>query len=245
MANSVFTKEKKAQIKGELEDLLRSYNGPQDKEDDNIDAELAEIAAAPPLNFAEMNAGFERQAKDITASMLKFYSELGVLDKYEYIREKQKLDNTSISNIFFQLKTLRMAIENIAEQINQGNTHPRLFEVFGQLQDKLTAVVKTQANYMLFLEDTYKKIKQEIDQKDTDQGSQVTNTLKSGEYYIGAGTKNMMKEIEVEEVETDEDSRYLTHPSKKAEVMIERGLSNSIIAEEEVYDFTDDVNSLI
>ena len=40
-----------------------------------------------------------------------------------------------------------MAIEKITEEINQGNTHPRLFEVFGQLQDKLTMVVKTQANY--------------------------------------------------------------------------------------------------
>ena len=245
MATSVFTKEKKAQIKGELEDLLRSYNGPQDKEDDNVDEELAKIAAAPPINFAELNAGFERQAKEITSSMLKFYSDLGVLDKYEYIKEKQKLDNTSISNIFFQLKTIRMAIERIAEEINQGNTHPRLFEVFGQLQDKLTAVVKTQANYMLFLEDTYKKIKGEIDQNNTETNPQLPNSPRSGEYYIGAGTKNMMKEIEVEEIDMETDGRHLTHPSKKAEVMIEKGVDGTILAEEDVYDFTDDVNSLI
>lgn len=241
----VFTKEKKAQIKNELEDLLRSYNGNPNSEEDNIDQELAEIAAAPPLDFAEMNAGFERQAKEITGSMLKFYSELGVLDKYEYITQKQKLDNTSISNIFFQLKTLRMAIEKIAEEINQGNTHPRLFEVFGQLQDKLTAVVKTQANYVLFLEDTYKKIKQEIDQKDLSPTTQNKGLpAAAGEYYITAGTKNLMKDIEIEEVDEGE-SRRLTHPGLKNEVMIERGVSSAAFAEDEVEDYLDDVNGLI
>ena len=160
--SQVFNKEKKAQIKSELEDLLRGYSAGPTGDDDIVDEQLGEIAAAPPLDFVEMNAQFEKQAKDITGSMLKFYVDLGVLDKHDYLKQKQQLDNTNIQNIFFQLKTIRMAIEKIAEEINQGNAHPRLFEVFGQLQDKLTTVIKTQANYILFLEDTYKKMHGEI-----------------------------------------------------------------------------------
>jgi len=68
----VFNKEKKAQIKSELEDLLRGYAGGPNGEEDIVDEQLGEIAAAPPLDFAEMNAGFEKQAKAITGSMLKF-----------------------------------------------------------------------------------------------------------------------------------------------------------------------------
>ena len=49
--------------------------------------------------------------------MLKFYVDLGVLDKHDYLRQKQNLDNTNIQNIFFQLKTIRMAIEKITEEI--------------------------------------------------------------------------------------------------------------------------------
>mgnify|MGYP003342886812 CR=1 FL=1 len=244
---SVFTKEKKAQIKSELESLLSNYSGGPNPEDDNIDEQLAEIAAAPPLNFEEMNASFEKQAKDITDSMLRFYVDLGVIEKHDYIKQKQMLDNSSIQNIFFQLKTIRMAIEKIAEEINQGHVHPRLFEVFGQLQDKLTTVVKTQANYMLFLEDTYKKMNQEVNQTGSTGESQARALPTStSDYYITAGTKNLIKEIDAIEVDDETgDTRHLTHPSKKTEVMMERGLSNSIIEEEDDQDFSDDVNSLI
>jgi hypothetical protein len=244
--SQVFDKQKKAQIKSELEDLLRGYSTGPNGEDDIVDEQLGEIAAAPPLDFAEMNAQFEKQAKDITGSMLKFYVDLGVLDKHDYLRQKQNLDNTNIQNIFFQLKTIRMAIEKIAEEINQGNAHPRLFEVFGQLQDKLTTVIKTQANYILFLEDTYKKMHGEIEQKASGGSASVTPLLAStSDYYITAGTKNLIKEITAEEVEDEEDSRHLTHPGRKTEVMNERGLTDVIKAEESPEDFSDDVNSLI
>ena len=241
----VFNKEKKAQIKSELEDLLRGYSAGPSGEADIVDDQLSEIAAAPPINFEQMNAQFEKQAKNITGSMLKFYVDLGVIDNHEYLKQKQALDNTNIQNIFFQLKTLRMAIEKIAEEINQGNTHPRLFEVFGQLQDKLTTVIKTQANYILFLEDTYKKVNSEVGQKSSAGGSVTPLLGTSDEYYITAGTKNLIKEITVDEIEEVEDSRHLTHPEKKVDVMNERGLSQVIKPEEDPDDFSDDVNSLI
>jgi len=241
----VFNKEKKAQIKSELEDLLRGYSAGPNGEADIVDDQLSEIAAAPPINFEQMNAQFEKQAKNITGSMLKFYVDLGVIDNHEYLKQKQTLDNTNIQNIFFQLKTLRMAIEKIAEEINQGNTHPRLFEVFGQLQDKLTTVIKTQANYILFLEDTYKKVNSEVGQKSSVGGSVTPLLGTSDEYYITAGTKNLIKEITVDEIEEVEDSRHLTHPEKKVDVMNERGLSQVIKPEEDQDDFSDDVNSLI
>lgn len=242
----VFNKEKKAQIKSELEDLLRGYAGGPNGEEDIVDEQLGEIAAAPPLDFAEMNAGFEKQAKAITDSMLKFYVDLGIIDKHDYLKQKQTLDNSNIQNIFFQLKTIRMAIEKIAEEINQGNTHPRLFEVFGQLQDKLTTVIKTQANYVLFLEDTYKKISSDVDQKSMVGQSSVTPLLGNpNEYYITAGTKNLIKEITVEEEDESEDTRHLTHPEHKIDVMQERGLSQIIKPEADPEDFSDDVNSLI
>lgn len=244
--SQVFDKQKKAQIKSELEDLLRGYSTGPNGEDDIVDEQLGEIAAAPPLDFIEMNAQFEKQAKDITGSMLKFYVDLGVLDKHDYLRQKQNLDNTNIQNIFFQLKTIRMAIEKIAEEINQGNAHPRLFEVFGQLQDKLTTVIKTQANYILFLEDTYKKMHSDIEQKSASGSGSVTPLLAStSDYYITAGTKNLIKELTAEEVEDEEDSRHLTHPGRKTEVMNERGLTDTIKPENSPEDFSDDVNSLI
>jgi len=250
MAGQFFSKEKKAQIKSELEDLLSSYAGnPTDQHNDIVDDQLHEIRQAPPIDFAEMNRNFESQAKSITDSLFKFYVDLGVIDRHEYFKHKQALDNANISNIFFQLNTIKMAIEKIAEEINQGNAHPRLFEVFGQLQDKLSAVVKTQANYLLFLEDTYKKAKQEIQLKEGGDTPQLgAATTKSSEYFLTAGTKNLVKAIDVEPLELDESEvRHLTHPAKKIQVMQERGLADLITAEsdDEEDTFAEDINDLI
>lgn len=252
MAGQVFSKEKKAQIKSELEDLLSSYSGnPNAPHEDIVDEQLHEIQQAPPIDFAELNSKFEAQAKSITDSLFKFYVDLGVIDRHEYFKHKQALDNANISNIFFQLNTIKMAIEKIAEEINQGNTHPRLFEVFGQLQDKLSAVVKTQANYLLFLEDTYKKAKQEVDLKEgggQTQGQLGTGQARTGEYFVTAGTKNLVKAIDVEPLELEEtEVRHLTHPAKKTQVMQERGLDNLITAENDEEDdvVADDINDLI
>lgn len=239
---SVFSKEKKAQIRGELEDLLSSYSGAHTEENDIIDEKFGEIAAIAPIDFEEMNKGFSKQAKDITESMLRFYVDLGIIDSVEYVKQKQLIDNSNIQNIFFQLKTLRMAIERITEEINQGNAHPRLFEVFGQLHDKLTAVVKMQANYMLFLEDTYKKINHDVSQKGS--STSVTPLMPTEkQYFISAGTKNIMKEITVEDI-TDSNERSLTHPGKKIELIQKFGISQDL-AEQPVEDLSDDVNSLI
>lgn len=252
MAGQVFSKEKKAQIKSELEDLLSSYSGhPTEQHADVVDEQLHEIQQAPPIDFAELNSKFEAQAKSITDSLFKFYVDLGVIDRHEYFKHKQTLDNANISNIFFQLNTIKMAIEKIAEEINQGNTHPRLFEVFGQLQDKLSAVVKTQANYLLFLEDTYKKAKQEVELKEGGVGDAPqlgAANAKSGEYFVTAGTKNLVKAIDVEPLELEESEvRHLTHPAKKIQVMQERGLDDLISAEsnDEEDTFADDINDLI
>lgn len=251
MAGQVFSKEKKAQIKSELEDLLSSYSGhPTDSHEDIVDDQLHEIQQAQPLDFAEMNRNFENQAKAITDSLFKFYVDLGVIDRHEYFKHKQSLDNANISNIFFQLNTIKMAIEKIAEEINQGNTHPRLFEVFGQLQDKLSAVVKTQANYLLFLEDTYKKAKQEVDLKEGggETAQLGASTAKAGEYFVTAGTKNLVKAIDVEPLELeDSEVRHLTHPAKKIQVMQDRGLDHLILAEssDEEDTLADDINDLI
>lgn len=250
MSTTNYSRDQKKQIKQELDALLKSSTNPLLADDDDLiaDDHFAEIAAAPPINFAEMNEKFAAQARKITESMLKFYVDLGYIDKYEYIQEKKALDNSSIENILFQLKTIRMAIERIAEEINQGNLTPKLLEVFGQLQDKLSTVIKMQANYMMFLEDTYKKVKQEADAKLLPgQELAALPGKTNAEYFITAGTKNLIKELDdpkniIEPVEVH--STNLTNPNSKNELMVERGLSNLIITEEPD-DLLDSLNEMI
>jgi hypothetical protein len=223
----VISKEKKTQIKNELESFLSTYSGDT-SENDIVDDRFNELEQNPPIDFDEMSSGFKKKALEITDSLFKFYVDLGLITQHDYLKQKKELD--------------KMAIERIMEEINQGAAHPRLFEVMSQLQDRLTTVTKTQANYMLFLEDTYKKMRSEVDSRGDQAGlpASSVNALQSGEYYVTAGTKNIMKEIEGEKLDQDFDNR-LTNPNEKNSLMTERGLEHLIQKDED----DEDLNSTI
>ena len=237
----MISKEKKTQIKNELESFLSSYSGDI-SENDIVDDRFNELEQNPPIDFEEMSSGFKTKALEITDSLFKFYVDLGLITQHDYLKQKKDLDNMNIETMFFQHKTIKMAIERIMEEINQGAAHPRLFEVMSQLQDRLTMVTKTQANYMLFLEDTYKKMRSEVDSRGDQAGlpASSVNAIKAGEYYVTAGTKNIMKEIQGEKSDQEFDNR-LTNPNEKNSLMTERGLEHLIQRDED----DEDLNSTI
>lgn len=251
--NSPFDKEKKKKIKNELEDLLSQYGNGQDLEQEVVNQQLQEIVAAPPIDFEEMHQGFMKRASDITSSVFDFYVSMGLLDNHEYLKQKKAMDDGNISNIFFQIKTIKFAIEKIMQEINAGSTHPRLFEVMGQLQDKLANAIKTQANYILFLEDSYKKMKQDVETRNNQLGLPSIAGLpaenNANQYFVSAGTKNLMKHLEGEATVAEFEvttTTNLTDPKSKNDLMEARGLGHLIVLEEEdENDFADEMDEII
>jgi hypothetical protein len=114
------------------------------------------------------------------------------------------------------------------EEITGGNTHPRLLEVMGQLQDKMANITKMQANYVLFLEETYKKLNADspVNNKDT----QVNSSPNEGQYFVSVGTKNILDhlpEISESDIDDDIDSK-LVDPSNKLKLLKETDLEIDI-----------------
>jgi hypothetical protein len=250
---SPFDKDKKKKIKNELEDLLSQYGNGQDLEQEVVNQQLQEIVQAPPLDFEEMHKSFMKRATDITNSVFDFYVSIGILDNHEYLKQKKAMDEHNISNIFFQVKTIKFSIEKIMQEINAGSTHPRLFEVMGQLQDKLANAIKTQANYILFLEDSYKKMKSDVEVRNNQLG--VPNAApglpapSNDQVYVAAGTKNIMKTLRgeptVAEFEVTEEVK-LTDPKKKNELLEEVGMGHLVVLEDdEEDDFAGDIDEII
>lgn len=106
--------------------------------------------------------------------------------------------------MMFQLKSAQHAITKILEEIELGNTHPRLFEVLGQLQSQIMQMPKDYQNYMDKMEQGYKRLRNEIDQKNHNNG--ISMQKSEGDLYIPSqdsvsesgtiksrGTKNMME----------------------------------------------------
>jgi len=242
-------KETKKQIKGELETLLSQFGSGDSHEDDIVDQQFREIIQAPPIDFEEMNAKFTEQAQRITNSLFDYYVSIGVLESHDYLKVKKELDDGNIQTIFFQVKTLKFAIEKLVQSINDGTAGPRNYEVLGQLQDKLSNAIKTQANYILFLEDSYKKVKIESEQRGIAIEEGSTKKTNKEDYYISAGTKNLMKDLQGEptdpKFEIKTANKNLTDPREKNNLLEEKGLGHLRAVETDDEDFSDAITEII
>jgi hypothetical protein len=220
MSDGKINKDNRSILKNEIESLLSTISS-EDNTDLLIDNDLAEETRAPsPYDFEAMSNEYTVKAKEITDSLFKNFVDIGIFEKNDYARHKKELDTINISNLFFQLRTLKITIMKVMEEIASGNTHPRLLEVMGQLQDKMANITKMQANYVLFLEDTYKKLNN--DAPANSDHVIVDSKPTEGQFFISVGTKNIMDNLTAKEVTESELNEYkdnLIDPRNKLELM--------------------------
>lgn len=230
MSKGKLNKQTRKDLKNEIESLLSNISS-EPAEDLLIDTDLSnELQKESPYDFEEMSEKFTQKAKSITDSLFKNFVDIGIFEKNDYARHKKELDTINISNLFFQLKTLKITVMKIMEEIASGNTHPRLLEVMGQLQDKMANITKMQANYVLFLEDTYKKLNDEYPVNSDDVKIPSKDT--EGKFFISIGTKNVIENLpepSVQEVKV-QPSDNLVNPSNKTKLMKDKNIE---IREEE------------
>jgi hypothetical protein len=216
------SKENRRHLRDEIHSLLESI-GDQNQEGFVLDSELSqELKQESPYDFEAMSSQFTKKAREITDSLFKNFVDIGVFEENDYARHKKELDTINISNLFFQLKTLKITIIKVMEEITSGNTHPRLIEVMGQLQDKMAAITKTQANYILFLEETYQKLNRDVPVNSDSQ--KVASSPQEGQYFITVGTKNITKSLPESSSSSFDNSNDLIDPSKKVELMKEKNI---------------------
>lgn len=217
MSAGKLNKENRKMLKNEIENLLSGISA--DNDDMLLDNTLAnELREESPYDFEEMSDQFTQKAKDITDSLFKNFVDIGIFEKNDYARHKKELDTINISNLFFQLKTLKITIMKVMEEIASGNTHPRLLEVMGQLQDKMASITKTQANYVLFLEDTYKKLNNDVPVNPDSTVVQSNST--EGKFFISVGTKNVIENLPPAEFdESNEIDKELIDPRNKSNLL--------------------------
>lgn len=223
MANGKISKDNRKILKNEIENLLSSISS--DNEDMVLDNELSnEIRSESQYDFDQMSDQFTQKAREITDSLFKNFVDIGIFEENDYAKHKKELDTINISNFFFQLKTLKITIIKVMEEITSGNTHPRLIEVMGQLQDKMAAITKMQANYIIFLEDTYQKLNRDKPVNEDDQ--KIGSSPEEGQFFITVGTKNLTKSLPASSLErpSGKTSGTLVNPSNKHELMREKNI---------------------
>jgi hypothetical protein len=93
-----------------------------------------------------------------------------------------------------------------------------------------------QANYILFLEETYQKLNRE--KPANDDLTKVDSSPEEGQFFITVGTKNAIKNLPSSSQETNGTrlAGDLVNPSKKSELMKEKNIE---LEEEKGDDFLD------
>lgn len=234
--------EKKQQLKDELGGLLKGFDktfGKHGNEhtDNLIDKKLKELnnSDVEPVNFEEMDNKFKSKAKGVITSMFDFYLDFGVIDKPDYLQRKRELDASNISNIFLQLKMIKTSLYKIMDEITTGNRNERMFEAFSSINNQFSEAIKAQANYVLFLEESYKKIRYESNELgiQTDKKKIDEDIANNSDYYLTANPKSLIREItentpvDIEDVKPERSEKikdksgntHLTDPHNKEDLM--------------------------
>lgn len=173
-----------SQLKSELDNLMNTFeggflntdNGNGNKSDNDTLGDIIEPIsndALQDIDLSKMDNNLKRDANSLVDSLYKLYFSAGIIKKSELLQKKKQLDTMNLSNMFFQISTIKMSLMAAMRIIQQGDPHPRLLEAFSDLQVKFSDVTKNVANYIIFLENNYKIQKEEFDML----GLQTTNML--------------------------------------------------------------------
>ncbi len=153
-------KKEEIRLKDDLEKML----------DDSLKELRVSITSAkeilPPRNttfmdYDEVKEYANNNADNIVDSISMFYLNKAIIHEIEYVKQKSIVDKITVSNLLFQMKTAEHAIVKLLEEIDNGNLHPRTFEVLASLQKSKMEIVKHLSQFMVIMENNYKSLKED------------------------------------------------------------------------------------
>lgn len=213
-------KQQQKKIQDSLESLLE--DGHHIELDRLEPAEMPAMKTIAPMDFTKEQLLSMADAKEYLDQMVDFYYGDELSESTDHLKKKKKIDNMHLSSILLQMKTTQHAIMKIMEEIELGNLQPRMLEVLGQLQSQLVGYSKEYQNFMKTMEESYKILRVESEQKLAAGAAQVMET-NDGEFEIDSssikssrdgkvkvrGTKALMEGIQnetgdIQEVQVEE-----------------------------------------
>lgn len=230
--------EEQQKIKEQLEQFMENSEMPSmdEKESEQLEQDLKQ--GLPQEDYFEVDNQLKNYANNLVESIFDFYLENDLISEDSYVRFRKETSASNIASLFFQIRTLKDSITAVMNQIQQGNVEPRMYEVLSQLHQKYNEAIKTQANFTLYLEDSFKKIAQEATendnakngikqptQEDYDKQDAVEAPIQDADNdeFVSAGSRNIIKQIKEETKSVDNENEdydgELTDPKNKQNII--------------------------
>jgi hypothetical protein len=187
-----------------LDEEIAIINSSLDNSGFNIDGEEVMDAAEMEAKREEIQLELTKQESDCLAdatnllqNLAKIYLKGGIINQNEYIKTKIKLESEALSSVIFQLKTSRLAIHRLCQDISMGNYGTKGIEVLTQLQRVVLDISKFQHQYMTSIENVFKDhANSEIGENDNvGDPKMIEMTKQPGDGIVYSNRTNLIKDL--------------------------------------------------
>jgi hypothetical protein len=205
-------------------------------------SDLPRMKTTDIMDFSSVKNDVGTDARMLMTSIVDFYLKENLIEKSDYVLYKQKIDAMNISSMMLQLKTAQHAITKLLEEIDLGNSNPRMFEVLAQLQSQIMQMPKDYQQYMNKMEESYIRLRAEGERKAYSGGIQMDYNPENKTSSLGnsfsqnqsdgikvRGTKGLMEGLrdilgtEIEDIKIDESNENsIVNAKRKEELSLTR-----------------------
>lgn len=192
------SKESAKEIKGSLSDLLDGDEIPPEPSNmpvANNNDEFPEFNSHEAIDLPSVSIKAESTAKKLMNSLLKIYLSSDIINNNEYVKAKSSLDKMTLKILIGQIQKTEHALDTMISNIDLGEMHPRMFEVYGGLQKTLLELLKHQTLHLHAMEESTKKIKSDIDLY-SDMKPVESKKSSSNNGKTNRGTRSIMMDLQ-------------------------------------------------
>lgn len=150
------------------------------------------------FNSEQQKKGLRKKARKTILNVVKHIIPEDIIEE-EYVQDKIEQDIETMAALYLQLETNTVMQQSIVEMVSTGNAAPRMYEVFGQLTDKIQSINKQIFDTEQRIRKTYVDLKYEIRDKMNEDfavgvsGPNKNNMIESnGSGTVVTSTRNLI-----------------------------------------------------
>ena len=185
------------ELKDSLDDLVSQSLASNDGELPSI-----EVNTVDPLDFKDVSDKAKMKAQKTVISCLKLYFDEKYITKNEFLQAKSAVATSTIMTLFSQLKMSEHMMHKIINEIDNGNSQPRMFEVATNVQNTIIEILKNTQLHIISMQEDFKRVKHELPLSEQ-RPQDIDITPKRENTFLNA--KNMLKDMEENEEDDIED----------------------------------------
>lgn len=148
------------------------------------------------FDYDSIKKGIRKRARRTVLNITKHILDQKLTED-EYIKDKIEQDIDTLADLYMQVETNNLMQRSLIETVSKGNSAPRLYEVFGQLTDKIQALNKQIIDTEQKIRKTYIDLKYEIRDREAEshrgQGTPVLAAPKDEPNRIITSSKQLIE----------------------------------------------------